>query len=147
VHPCDHTNLPASAALNHRLTSINSALSVDLTGQVNADSIGPRIYSGVGGQVDFVRAATQCAGGRSFIALPSTARGGTCSRIVSTLAAGAGVVTTRADVHTIVTEYGVAELHGRSLPARADALIAIAHPRFRDELRKGCSAAQRARLI
>ena len=140
VHPCDHTNLPVSAAQNYRLTSINSALSVDLSGQVNADSIGSKIYSGVGGQVDFVRASTSSPGGRSFIALPSTAKSGTISRIVSTLAAGAGVVTTRADVHTIVTEHGVAELHGRSLPERAEALIAIAHPKFRDELRAACTA-------
>jgi acetyl-CoA hydrolase len=140
VHPCDHTNLPVSAAQNYRLTSINSALSVDLSGQVNADSIGSKIYSGVGGQVDFGRASTSSPGGRSFIALPSTAKSGTISRIVSTLAAGAGVVTTRADVHTIVTEYGVAELHGRSLPERAEALIAIAHPKFRDELREACTA-------
>jgi acyl-CoA hydrolase len=140
VHPCDHTNLPVSAAQNYRLTSINSALSVDLSGQVNADSIGSKIYSGVGGQVDFVRASTSSPGGRSFIALPSTAKSGTISRIVSTLAAGAGVVTTRADVHTIVTEHGVAELHGRSLPERAEALIAVAHPKFRDELRAACTA-------
>jgi 4-hydroxybutyrate CoA-transferase len=147
VHPCDHTNLPISASQNHRLTSINSALSVDLTGQVNADSIGPRIYSGVGGQVDFVRAATLSTGGRSFIALPATAKHCSVSRIVSTLATGAGVVTTRADVHAIVTEYGVAELHGRSLPERAEALIAIAHPKFRDDLRKGCTAALRASRV
>jgi acyl-CoA hydrolase len=147
VHPCDHTNLPMSASQNHRLTSINSALSIDLTGQVNADSIGPRIYSGVGGQVDFVRAATLSAGGRSFIALPATAKQGTVSRIVPTLAPGAGVVTTRADVHTIVTEYGIAELHGRSLPERAEALIAIAHPKFRDELRKARTAALRASRV
>jgi acyl-CoA hydrolase len=90
--------------------------------------------------VDFVRASTSSPGGRSFIALPSTAKSGTISRIVSTLAAGAGVVTTRADVHTIVTEHGVAELHGRSLPERAEALIAVAHPKFRDELRAACTA-------
>lgn len=134
AHPCDHTNDLAVAAQNRRLFAINSAISVDLTGQVNSDSIGGRIYSGVGGQVDFIRAAAHSEGGRPVIALPSTARGGTVSRIVATLAPGAGVVTSRADVHTVATEYGVAELWGRSLPERARALIAIAHPQFRDEL-------------
>lgn len=143
LHPCDHTNNPLSAAANHRLVSINSALSVDLTGQVNADSIGPRIYSGVGGQMDFVRAAQLSPDGRSFIALRSTAKGGRVSRIVPSLAAGAGVVTPRADVHTVVTEHGLAELWGRSLPERAEALIAIADPSFREGLRKEWNAAHR----
>jgi acyl-CoA hydrolase len=134
AHPCDHTNDLVVAASNRRLIALNSAISVDLTGQVNSDSIGGRIYSGVGGQVDFVRAAMRSEGGRPVIALPSTAQGGRTSRIVTTLAAGAGVVTSRADVHTVVTEYGVAELFGRSLPDRARALIRIAHPSFRDEL-------------
>lgn len=136
AHPCDHTNDLVVAASNDRLIAINSAISVDLTGQVNSDSIGGRIYSGVGGQVDFVRAAMRSAGGRPIIALPSTAKGGTMSRIVPTLAEGAGVVTTRADVHTVVTEFGAAELWGRSLPERAEALIGIAHPRFRDALKR-----------
>ncbi len=136
AHPCDHTNDPYVAAQNRRLTSINSAISIDLTGQVNADSIGSRIYSGVGGQVDFVRAAARSEGGRSIIALPATAQGGRTSRIVATLAPGAGVVTARADVHTVVTEHGVAELYGRSLPERARALIAIAAPEFREALRE-----------
>ena len=136
AHPCDHTNDLVVAASNERLIALNSAISVDLTGQVNSDSIGGRIYSGVGGQVDFVRAAMRSPGGRPIIALPSTARRGTLSRIVPTLAAGAGVVTSRADVHTVVTEYGVAELWGRSLPERAEALIRIAHPDFREELRE-----------
>ncbi|MGE0711902.1 MAG: acetyl-CoA hydrolase/transferase family protein [Planctomycetota bacterium] len=134
AHPCDHTNDPFVAAQNERLVAINSAISVDLSGQVNSDSIGARIYSGVGGQVDFMRAAMRSPGGLPVIALPSTAQGGQTSRIVTTLAAGAGVVTSRADVHTVVTEWGVAELYGKGLPARAEALIAIAHPRFRDEL-------------
>jgi len=134
AHPCDHTNDIVVASENDRLIAINSAISVDLTGQINSDSIGGRIYSGVGGQVDFMRAAHRSKGGRPVIAIPSTAQGGTRSRIVATLAQGAGVVTSRADVHTVVTEYGVAELWGRSLPARAEALIQIAHPRFRDEL-------------
>ncbi len=134
AHPCDHTNDLMVASLNDRLIALNSAISVDLTGQVNADSIGSRIFSGVGGQVDFVRAALRSKEGRPIIALPSTAKGGTVSRIVPTLRAGAGVVTSRADVHTVVTEYGVAELWGRSLPERAEALAAIAHPAFREEL-------------
>lgn len=137
AHPCDHTNDLVVAASNRRLVAINSAISVDLTGQVNADSIGGRIYSGVGGQVDFIRAAARSEGGRPIIALPATARGGTMSRIVPTLAKGAGVVTARADVHTVVTEYGVAELWGRSTRDRAEALVRIAHPRFRDALSRG----------
>jgi acyl-CoA hydrolase len=117
------------------MTAINSAIEVDLTGQVAADSIGSRIYSGVGGQMDFVRGAALARHGRAIIALPSTAVGGTVSRIVPTLGVGAGVVTTRAHVQTVVTEYGVAELFGRSLRERASALIQIAHPDHRDQLR------------
>ena len=117
------------------MTAINSAIEVDLSGQVVADSIGSRIYSGVGGQMDFMRGAALAADGRAIIALPSTAAGGTVSRISPTLASGAGVVTTRAHVRTIVTEWGVAELFGRSLRERAAALIAIAHPDHRDRLR------------
>jgi acyl-CoA hydrolase len=118
-----------------RMVAINSAIEVDLTGQVVADSIGHRLYSGVGGQMDFIRGAAQAAQGKAIIALPSTAAGGTRSRIVATLAAGAGVVTTRAHVRTVVTEWGVAELFGKSVSERAQALIAIAHPDFRDDLR------------
>jgi 4-hydroxybutyrate CoA-transferase len=117
------------------MTAINSAIEVDLTGQVVADSIGSRIYSGVGGQMDFVRGAALARDGRAIIALPSTAAGGTVSRIAPTLGLGAGVVTTRAHVQTVVTEYGVAELFGRSLRERATALIGIAHPDHRDRLR------------
>lgn len=131
AHPVDHTNDPLSASQNDRLVSINSALSVDVTGQVNADSIGDRIYSGVGGQVDFVRAASLSRGGVSIIALPSTAREGRVSRIVTRLAAGAGVVTSRADVRYVVTEHGVADLWGADLDERARQLVAIAHPDFR----------------
>jgi acyl-CoA hydrolase len=134
AHPCDHTNDPYQASANERLIAINSAISVDLTGQVNADSIGSRIYSGVGGQVDFIRAASLSKDGRAIIAMPSTARGGTVSRLVPRLAEGAGVVTSRADVDTVVTEHGLAELYGKSIGERVDALIAIADPRFRDEL-------------
>jgi 4-hydroxybutyrate CoA-transferase len=117
------------------MTAINSAIEVDLTGQVVADSIGSRIYSGVGGQMDFVRGAALATQGRAIIALPSTAARGTVSRISPALAPGAGVVTTRAHVRTVVTEWGVAELFGRSLRERATALIEIAHPDHRDRLR------------
>ena len=118
-----------------RMVAINSAIEVDLTGQVVADSIGHRLYSGVGGQMDFIRGAALAEDGRAVIALPSTALGGARSRIVSTLAAGAGVVTTRAHVRTVVTEWGAAELFGKSVRERAEALIAIAHPDHRAELR------------
>jgi len=117
------------------MTAINSAIEVDLAGQVAADSIGPRIYSGVGGQMDFIRGAALAPEGRAIIALPSTAARGTISRIVPVLTSGAGVVTTRAHVRTVVTEWGVAELFGRSLRERAAALTAIAHPDHRDRLR------------
>ena len=118
-----------------RMVAINSAIEVDLTGQVVADSIGHRLYSGVGGQMDFIRGAALAEEGRAIIALPSTAAGGTRSRITATLVAGAGVVTTRAHVRTVVTEWGVAELFGRSVGERAAALIGIAHPDHRDQLR------------
>ncbi len=117
-----------------RMTAINSAIEVDLTGQVVADSIGSHVYSGVGGQMDFIRGAALASEGRAIIALPSTAAGGSMSRIVATLKEGAGVVTTRAHARTIVTEYGVAELFGRSLRERAASLIGIAHPDHRDAL-------------
>jgi acetyl-CoA hydrolase len=134
MHPVIFTNDPAVIARNERMVAINSAIEVDLTGQVCADSIGHRLYSGIGGQVDFVRGAVRSRGGKAIIALPSTAQNGTASRIVAELRAGAGVVTTRGDVRFIVTEYGVADLHGRTLRERARALIAIAHPDFRDKL-------------
>jgi acyl-CoA hydrolase len=118
-----------------RMTAINSAVEVDLTGQIVADSIGHRMYSGVGGQMDFVRGASLATEGQAIIALPASAQGGARSRIVSSLQEGAGVVTTRAHARTIVTEHGIAELWGRSLRERAAALIAIADPAFRDELR------------
>ncbi len=117
-----------------KMVAINSAIEVDLTGQVVADSIGERFYSGVGGQMDFIRGAALAENGRAIIALPSTATGGTTSRIVPFLRQGAGVVTTRAHVRTVATEHGIAELFGKSVTERADALIAIAHPDFRDEL-------------
>jgi len=113
---------------------VNSAIQVDLTGQVCADSIGTRPYSGCGGQVDFVRGAARSKGGKPVIALPSTACKGSVSRIVPVLDPGAGVVTSRADVHYVVTEFGAVDLHGKSLRQRAEALISIADPRFRDSL-------------
>ena len=119
---------------NDNVAAINSALQVDLSGQVCADSIGTSIYSGVGGQMDFIRGASLSKGGKAVIALPSTAKHGQLSRIVTTLDAGAGVVTTRAHVQYIVTEYGIANLRNKSLKERAEALINISHPDFRDEL-------------
>ncbi|WOJ94356.1 acetyl-CoA hydrolase/transferase C-terminal domain-containing protein [Congregibacter variabilis] len=130
----EFVNNPTVIAKNSRVTSINSALQIDLSGQVCADSIGHQIYSGVGGQVDFVLGATYSERGKSIIALPSTAQRGALSRLVTTLAAGAGVVTTRAQVDYVVTEFGVAQLRGRSLGQRACDLIAIAHPDFQEEL-------------
>jgi 4-hydroxybutyrate CoA-transferase len=117
------------------MISINSALQVDLAGQVNAEMIGNVQYTGVGGQVDFVRGAGRSVGGKSIIALPSTAAHGRISRLCRELDAGAAVSTTRNDVHYVVTEFGVADLRGKSLQQRAEALIAIAHPKFRDMLR------------
>jgi acyl-CoA hydrolase len=139
----DFTNDSAVIRSFRRMIAINSAIEVDLTGQVVADSIGKRVYSGVGGQMDFIRGAALAPEGRAIIALPSTAAGGTVSRIAATLQPGAGVVTTRAHVRTVVTEYGVAELFGKSIDERAEALIAIAHPDFREELRASTPAAMR----
>ncbi len=134
MRPADYTNDPGVIRRFNKMVAINSAIEVDLTGQVCADSIGERLYSGVGGQVDFLRGAALAEDGRAIVALPATAVGGTRSRIVATLQAGAGVVTTRAHVHTVVTEFGVAQLHGRGTSERARALIAVAAPQFRDEL-------------
>jgi len=132
--PIRYTNDPFIVAQNHRMVAINSAIQVDLTGQVCADSIGTRPYSGFGGQIDFIRGAARSRGGVPIIALPSTALGGRVSRIVPTLEPGAGVVTSRADVHFVVTEHGIAYLHGKTLRERAEALIAIADPKFQEEL-------------
>jgi 4-hydroxybutyrate CoA-transferase len=129
-----YTNDPFVVAQNEKMVAINGALQVDLTGQVCADSLGTRPYSGFGGQIDFIRGAARSKGGVPIIALLSTARGGTVSRIVPVLEPGAGVVTSRADVHYVVTENGIAYLHGKSLRERAEALIGIADPRFRAEL-------------
>ncbi len=135
MRPVDFTNDTSIIRTFGRMGAINSAIEVDLSGQVVADSIGHRLYSGVGGQMDFIRGAALAREGRAIIALPSTAAGGTVSRITATLRPGSGVVTTRAHVRTVVTEYGIAELFGKSLRERAEALIAIAHPDFRDDLR------------
>jgi len=134
ARPVDYVNDPRVASYNDKLVAINSAVEIDLTGQVCSDSIGTMIYSGFGGQVDFIRAAARSKGGKPVIAVPSTAKKGTMSRIVSTLKVGAGVVTSRADVHYVVTEYGVAHLFGKNLRERAEALIAIAHPDHRAQL-------------
>lgn len=134
MRPADWVNNPFNVARNDNMVAINSALEVDLTGQVCADSIGTRIYSGFGGQLDFIRGAAASNGGKPIIALPSSGKNAAFSRIVALLKTGAGVVTTRADVHYVVTEYGVAELFGKSLRERAQALIGIAHPNFREEL-------------
>jgi len=135
-HPSHYVNDPFNIARNDRMVAINSAISVDLTGQVNSDSMGHLIFSGFGGLVDFIRGAARSQGGRPIIALPATAKSGKVSRIVPTLAPGAGVVTSRADVHYVATEFGVAYLHGKSIRHRAQALIEVAAPEFRDELRE-----------
>ncbi len=134
MHPTDYVNDPFNIAQNDKMIAINAALQIDLTGQVCADSIGTRFYSGVGGQLDFIRGAARSKGGLPIIACLSTARGGTLSRIVPTLNEGAGVVTTRNDVHYVVTEHGVVNLFGKSVRQRAQALIQIAEPKFREEL-------------
>lgn len=133
-YPCDWTNDTAVIRKNPKVVAINSAIELDLTGQVCADSIGHRIYSGIGGQMDFIRGAALSRGGKPIIALPSTAARGKVSRIVAQLNPGAGVVTTRGHVHWVVTEHGAVNLHGKSLRERAAALISIAHPDFRAEL-------------
>jgi 4-hydroxybutyrate CoA-transferase len=134
MRPVDYTNDTSLIRRFKRMTAINSAIEVDITGQVCADSIGSRMYSGVGGQMDFVRGAALAEEGQAIIALPSTAANGKFSRIAMSLKEGAGVTTTRSHVQTIVTEYGVAQLFGQSLRERAKRLIAIAHPDFRGEL-------------
>ena len=135
-HPQEYVNDPFIIAQNKKMVAINSAIEIDITGQVCADSIGTRIFSGIGGQVDFIRGAAHSEGGKPIIALPSITKDGEFSRIVPELRHGAGVVTSRGDVHYVVTEYGVAQLFGKSLKERARDLIRIAHPKFRDELTK-----------
>lgn len=138
LHPTEYINDPFVIAQNDRMVAINSAIEVDLTGQVCADSIGARLYSGVGGQVDFIYGASRSDGGIPIIALPSSAliKDQNTSKIVALLKHGAGVTTTRNHVRYVVTEYGVAELYGKTIRQRARALIDIAHPDFRDELEK-----------
>lgn len=138
-HPCDRTNDTALISKNDRVVAINSAIEIDLSGQVCADSMGHKIYSGIGGQMDFIRGAARSHGGKPIIALPSTAAGGKVSRITAELKPGAGVVTTRGHVRWVVTEFGAANLHGKTLRERAEALIRIAHPDFRAELRRQVS--------
>ena len=140
AHPTDYTNHPFNVSRNDNMIAINSAVEVDITGQVCSDSIGTYIYSGFGGQVDFIRGAAHSKGGKPIIALPSTAKNGEMSRITPFLQKGAGVVTTRADVSYVVTEFGVAYLHGKNLQERTKSLINIAHPKFRDDLIKEAKA-------
>jgi 4-hydroxybutyrate CoA-transferase len=134
AHPVNYVNDPEIVSRNDNMIAVNSAIEVDLTGQVCSDSIGSYIYSGFGGQVDFIRGAARSRGGRPVIALPSSAKGGLMSRIVPYLKEGAGVVTSRADVHYVVTEHGVANLFGKNLRERVEALVLIADPRFQDDL-------------
>ena len=139
LHPTEYVNDPFVIAQNERMVSINSAIEIDLTGQVCADSIGPKLYSGVGGQLDFVYGAARSKGGKPIIALPSTASPGggePISRIVPMLKQGAGVVTTRNHVHYVATEFGVAQLYGKTIKQRAQALISIAHPDFQPDLER-----------
>jgi acyl-CoA hydrolase len=137
-HPTAYVNDPGFIARNDRMVAINSALQIDLTGQICSDSIGNQFYSGIGGQVDFLRGASRSKGGRPIIAVSSTAKDGTISRIVPMLSPGAGVVTSRGLVRYVVTEFGVAYLHGKSIRERAKALIDISHPKFREELYAYC---------
>jgi len=143
-HPSDYVNDPFVIARNDRMVAVNSAIAVDLTGQVCSDSIGGTVYSGFGGQVDFIRGAARAKEGRAIIALLSTARDEQVSRITPALDPAAGVVTSRADVHFVVTEFGVADLFGKTLRERARALIGIAHPKFREELE---TLARKRRLL
>ncbi len=133
-HASDYVNNPSTIAQNNKMISITSAIQVDLTGQIVSDSVAGQFYSGIGGQVDFIRGAGMSQGGRPIIAMPSTAQNGTISRIVSDLSQGSGVVATRGDVHYVVTEYGIATLRGGSIRERVMELIQIAHPKFRDQL-------------
>ncbi len=135
-HPQEYVNDPFIIAQNKKMIAINSAIEIDLTGQVCSDSIGTKFYSGIGGQVDFIRGAAHSEGGKPIIALPSTTKDGKISRIVPTLKPGAGVVTSRGDVHFVVTEYGTAHLFGKTVQERVKALISVAHPNFREELEK-----------
>ncbi|MFV8825171.1 acetyl-CoA hydrolase/transferase family protein [Thauera sp. WH-2] len=136
MHPVDFTNDPYVAAHNDNLCAINATMQIDLIGQCGSESLGHLPYSGTGGQVDFVRAANRSKGGKAFIVLPSTAKGGTVSRIAPVLSPGTHVTTSKNDINYVVTEYGVAQLRGKTAKQRAEALIGIAHPDFRGELRE-----------
>jgi 4-hydroxybutyrate CoA-transferase len=136
LYPVDYVNNPMVIAKNNKMVSINSCIEVDMMGQVSSESIGLRQFSGTGGQVDYVRGSSMAEGGKSIIAMPSTAKGGKASRIVPVLKSGSAVTTSRNDVHYIVTEYGIADLRGKTLKDRAMALIKIAHPDFREDLLK-----------
>jgi len=133
-HPSHYTNDPFIIAQNEKMVAINSAIEIDLSGQVCSDSIGPMFYSGFGGQLDFIRGASRSKGGKPIIAIPSTTRNGQISKIVPYLSQGAGVTTSRGDVHYVVTEYGIADLYGKTIRQRAISLIDIAHPDFREHL-------------
>jgi RimJ/RimL family protein N-acetyltransferase len=139
-YPTQYVNDPYLISQHEKMVAINVGFEIDLTGQVCADSLGYRFYSGIGGQVDFIRGTARSRGGKAIIAMPSTARNGQVSRIVSHLTEGAGVVTTRGDVHYVVTEYGIAYLHGKSIRERVLDLINIAHPKFRTELIQAAKA-------
>jgi acyl-CoA hydrolase len=144
MHPVDFTNDPMMAGQNDKLVSINATLQVDLLGQCGSESLGSSPYSGTGGQSDFVRAANRSRGGKSFITLPATAKNGTLSRIAPVLSPGTHVTTSKNDVNYVVTEFGVAQLRGKSAKQRAQELIGIAHPDFREELRRQAKAMQLA---
>src|SRR5215470_5272615 len=146
-HPTAYTNDPVSIARNDNMLAINSALQVDLTGQVCSDSIGTKFYSGIGGQVDFLRGASRSKNGKAIIALPATAKNGAISRIVPTLDPGAGVVTSRGLVRYVVTEHGIAYLHGKTMRERAEALISIADPKFHPQLEEYCERSNLKRPV
>jgi acyl-CoA hydrolase len=139
-HPTEYVNDPNIIAQHEKMVAINVGLEIDLTGQICSDSLGYQFYSGIGGQVDFIRGAARSRGGKAIIAMPSTAKNDEISRIVPHLTEGAGVVTTRGDVHYVVTEYGIAYLHGKSIRERVLSLINIAHPKFRTGLIQAAKA-------
>jgi len=148
-HPTEYVNDPMIISRHDKMVAINVGLEIDLTGQVCSDSLGYKFYSGIGGQVDFIRGAARSRGGKAIIAMPSTAKDETISRIVPKLTDGAGVVTTRGDVHYVVTEYGIAYLHGKSIRERVLALTNIAHPKFRNDLIGvgACALSRRTRAV
>ena len=136
AHPVEYTNDPFIIAQNEKMVALNSCISIDLTGQVNSDSMGTSVYSGFGGQLDFIRGASRSEGGVPVIAMPATAKNGKLSRVVGSLKEGAGVTDTRADVRWVCTEFGMVNLFGMNRRQRAKALIELAHPDFREELQE-----------